>query len=131
MKVLIVEPDWRFAGQATSFLESHAHLTVHEPTAEAALARAEHWKPDLVILAAEMAQCGIIERLAKVKPPAAVLLTGWMDRYDIAWRAWQQGGDELLMKPIFHSEELHTAIVTAMENATAGTRRNGPTSATA
>ena len=28
-----------------------------------------------------------------------MLLTGWLDRYDRVWRAWQRGGDELLIKP--------------------------------
>ena len=53
-----------------------------------------------------------------------------MDRYDRAWRAWQTGGDELLMKPVFTSAELHQAIVTALENAAAGCRTR-PTAATA
>ena len=55
--------------------------------------------------------------LSQLDPPPAVLLTGWMDRYDVAWHAWQRGGDELLIKPVFRIEELHEAIVTAMENA--------------
>ena len=122
MKVLIVEPDWRFANQAMNYLESHAHLTVHETAAEAGLARAGHWHPDLVIVASELTDSGILEELTQLDAAPAVLLTGWMDRYDVAWRAWQRGGDELLMKPIFYAEELHMAIVTAMENATTGTR---------
>jgi len=52
-----------------------------------------------------------------------VLLTGWLDRYDIAWRAWQKGGDELLIKPVFSTDDIHEAIVTALENAAAGTRQ--------
>ncbi|MCE5277932.1 MAG: response regulator [Planctomycetaceae bacterium] len=132
MKVLIIEPDWRFAQQATAFLESHAHLTVHETTAEGGLAKASHWQPDLVIAADVFAEDGLLESLADVPDKPAVLLTGWMDRYDVAWRAWQRGGDELLMKPVFRAEELHGAIITAMENATAGTRGSQlPTTATA
>ena len=63
-----------------------------------------------------------MEGLARLNPQPAVLLTIWMDRYDIAWRAWQRGGDELLMKPLFNTGELHLAIVTALQNAAAGTR---------
>ena len=122
MKVLLVDADWRFAKQACDYLEDHAHLVVHYTTAGKALKQAEHWHPDLVIVDVELAQTGILEKLCRVEPQPAVLLTGWMDRYDIAWRAWQRGGDELLMKPIFSAEELHIAIVTAMENAAAGTR---------
>ena len=65
---------------------------------------------------------------AVAKP--AVLLTGRMDRYSVAWKAWQKGGDELLMKPVFKSEEIHDAIVTAMENRVSG-KRVAPMSATA
>lgn len=120
MKVLIVEPDWRFSEQATEYLESHAHLVVHQQKPAEAIGKADHWQPDLVIIASELAETGIIEALSQILPRPAVLLTGWMDRYDVAWRAWQRGGDDLLIKPIFKVEELQEAIVTAMENATAG-----------
>lgn len=122
MKVLIVEPDWRFSQQATEYLESHAHLVVHQLKPAEAIGKADHWHPDLVIVASELAETGILEALSQLDSPPAVLLTGWMDRYDIAWRAWQRGGDELLMKPLFNTGELHLAIVTALQNAAAGTR---------
>ena len=89
MKVLIIEPDWRFAQQATAYLESHAHLTVHETSAQCGLAKATHWQPDLVIAADVFADEGLLESLAGLADTPAVLLTGWMDRYDVAWRAWQ------------------------------------------
>jgi len=123
MKVVIADPDWRFAEQATSYLESRAHLVVYQPHPDEALAQAAHWQADLVIVAAELAGKGLLESLYQLKPRPAVLLTGWMDRYTRVWRAWQRGGDELLMKPVFKSEELHLAIVTALENAAAGTSR--------
>jgi len=126
MKVLVVEPDWRFAKMAAGYLESHAHLVVQETRLDDALRRAAHWQPDLVIAAAEVAEHGFVELLEGAGCRPAVLLTGWLDRYDIAWRAWQKGGDELLMKPIFTTDELHEAIVTALENAAAGTRTAGP-----
>jgi DNA-binding response OmpR family regulator len=122
MKVLVVEPDWRFAGMASAYLESHAHLVVREVRLDDALRRIAHWHPDLVIVAAELAEDGFVELLADVDPRPAVLLTGWLDRCDIAWRAWQRGGDELLMKPILSPDELHEAIVTALENAALSSR---------
>ena len=122
MKVLIVDTDWRFATYASRYLESRAHLVVHQTSGQEALGQAHRWQPDLVMVAADLAQTGIIEALARLNPRPAVLLTGSMDRYDIAWRAWQRGGDELLMKPLFNSSELHLAIVTALQNAAAGTR---------
>ena len=131
MKVLIVDRDWRFATHASRYLESRAHLVVHQTSAEQALNQVEHWQPDLVILAAELGQTGIMEGLGRLRPRPAVLLTAWMDRYDIAWRAWQRGGDELLMKPVFNSAELHLAIVTALQNATAGSRGRAPTAVSA
>ncbi len=123
MRVLIVEPDWRFARMASTYLESHAHLVVQENRLDDALARVAHWRPDLVIVAAELAEDGFLGLLQDAAPAGnrpAVLLTGWLDRYDIAWRAWQKGGDELLIKPVFTTEEVHQAIVTALENATLG-----------
>ena len=130
MKVLIADPDWRFSLKATRYLESHAHLVVSHTESEAALACARHWRPDLVILAAEVAEMGLMNAIYSMMPRPAVLLTEHLDRYDRAWRAWQTGGDELLIKPVFKSSELQQAIIMAMENATAGTSGR-PTKATA
>ena len=124
MKVLIVDADRSFATHASEYLESRAHLVVHQTSTEDVLDQAEHWQPDLVIVAAELGQTGIIEGLRQLNPRPAVLLTGWMDRSDLAWRAWQCGGDELLMKPLFNTGELHLAIVTALQRA-AATSPNG------
>ena len=52
-----------------------------------------------------------------------------MARFDRAWRVWQKGGDELLLKPVFTVDELHQAIVTARENAVTGRRRQPVTAA--
>jgi DNA-binding response OmpR family regulator len=123
MKVLIADPDWRFAQKACSFLESRAHLAICENRPGAVLARIKSWQPDLVILAAELAQRGLIDSLMATKRRPAVLLTEHMARFDRAWRVWQKGGDELLLKPLFKVDELHQAIVVARENAAAGPRR--------
>ena len=130
MKVLIADPDWRFARQATGYLEAHAHLVVRHSSSADVFKQAEHWQPDLVILAAELAETGLLGEIQDLSPRPAVLLTEHMDRYDRAWRAWQKGGDELLMKPVFKAEELHEAIIIAMENATTGARIR-PAAATA
>ena len=122
MKVLLADPDWRFAHKASAYLEAHAHLVVTHRSVQDALDCARHWQPDLVILAAELAEKGLIAGVYSLQPRPAVLLTEHMDRYDRAWRVWQSGGDELLMKPLFHIEELHQAIVTALENLVAGSR---------
>jgi DNA-binding response OmpR family regulator len=129
MKVLIADPDWRFARKATSFLESHAHLVVCENRPTAVLAHASGWQPDLVILSAELAQRGLIESLMAMSPRPPILLTEHMARFDRAWRVWQKGGDELLLKPVFTMDELHQAIVTARENAVTGRRRRPATAA--
>ena len=121
-KVLIADPDWRFSQQAASFLESRAHMVARECRPQQALAHTKHWHPDLVIVSAELAEGKLMKSLQALRPKPAVLLTGWLDRYDRLWRTWQQGGDELLIKPVLKSQELHLAIVTALENAAAGTR---------
>jgi CheY-like chemotaxis protein len=122
MKVLVSDPDWRFAAQAINYLESHAHLVVSQADPEEAAEHAERWQPDLVILAAENAEKGFMDKVNELSSRPAILLTENMDRYDRAWRMWQKGGDELLMKPIFSSRELQQAIVMAMENAATGAR---------
>jgi len=122
LKVLIADPDWRFSHQVSLFLESHAHLVTRESQADQAIERVQRWRPDLVIASCEFAEEGLLEPIYQLTPRPAVLLTGWMDRYDRVWRAWQRGGDELLMKPVLRSQELHWAIVTALENATTGVR---------
>jgi DNA-binding response OmpR family regulator len=123
MKVLIADPDWRFAEKACLFLESRAHLVVCENRPSVVLEHAQSWQPDLVILAGELAQRGLIEPLTAANPRPAILLTEHMARFDRAWQVWQKGGDELLLKPVFKIDELHDAIVVARENAAAGLRR--------
>lgn len=121
MKVLIIDTDWRFAQQATNYLESHAHLVVNQNQREKAVTQLQHWQPDLVILSAELADQKVLEAVySKSTGRPALLLTDHMDRFARAWQTWQKCGDELLMKPIFKSEELQEAIVAAMENAVAG-----------
>jgi DNA-binding response OmpR family regulator len=122
MKVLIADPDWRFAHRAAAFLESHAHLVVRHQHPAEAIEAARHWSPDLVIVSEQLAETGLIDQLQSLAPRPAILLVGWMDRFDKVWRAWQRGGDELLMKPVLKSIELQEAIVAAMENAAANLR---------
>ena len=131
MKVLIADPDWTFLHQAREYLEDHAHVVVHHPSPAEAVAKADHWRPDLVILAAELADSGIIEELHRMEARPAVLLVEHMDRFDRAWRAWQRGGDDVLLKPIFSAADLRDAVVGALENAAAGQRTAMPTAASA
>ncbi len=120
MKILIMETDWQFAGKATRYLESHAHLVVNLTDPAEAMDKVNAWKPDLVILSADAADKTLLDGIHAVEGRPAILLTGWMERYDVAWRAWQAGGDDLLLKPVLRSEELEEAILTARENAVAG-----------
>lgn len=130
MRVMIVDSDWRFARQATAYLESRAHLVVHETSSTHALTQAKHWKPDLVITSAELAEHKLLASLQKLTDRPAVLLTGRLDRSAGTWRAWQKGGDELLIKPVMRASELQAAVTQAMENASTGTRtRHGRASA--
>lgn len=122
MKILILDPDWRFGAQTRRYFESLAHLVVLQSHGNDAIRKIDRWQPDLVVVAAELAQDGLLEHLHTGEHRPAVLLTGWMDRYDRVWRAWQKGGHELLMKPVFNTEEIHQATITALENAAAGTR---------
>jgi len=122
LKVLIIDADRHFAAKATRYLEAHAHLVVHQPAATLALAQIKHWRPDLVILAADAAENGLAGKIFALPNRPAVLLTEHMDAYARAWRAWQMGGDELLMKPVFTAGEFRQAVTTALENAACGTR---------
>jgi DNA-binding response OmpR family regulator len=122
MRILISDPDWRFAQQATGYLEAKAHLVVHQTDPAVAEDVVARWRPDVVILAAEHAETGLLEAILERPARPAVLLTEHLDRYDRAWRVWQAGGDDLLMKPVFNGEELRLGIVTARENAATGRR---------
>ncbi len=133
LKVLVVDPDWRFTRAASRYLEDHAHLVVRETRVRQAQERAHHWQPDLLIVAAESADKDFMESIYAMDCRPAVLLTGWMDRYDVAWRAWQMGGDELLMKPILKAGELQESITAALQNRALGTRgaKHAPAAASA
>lgn len=116
MRVLMVEADWTFEAKAVGYFESRGDLVVrHSP--ETAVRHAQTWQPDVVILAAEHASEDVLNGLRTLPARPAILITEHMSRFDRAWRAWQLGGDELLMKPVFHTRELHDAIVIAMERA--------------
>ncbi len=121
MKVLIIDPDPRFGENVRDSLESHTHLVVHLTDASLARDRVLQWKPDIVIIAAELHGDGLLEFLHSGPHRPAVLLTGWMDSYAEVWQAWQRGGHELLMKPVFNSREVYDAMLTARENALANT----------
>jgi len=122
MKVLIVDPDQHFCEMATKYLESHAHLTVTTADTADALAQVRGWQADLVIVAGEVVDRAFMNSLYGMRPRPAVLVTEHLDSFGRAWRVWQMGGDELLMKPVLRAAELHEAIVTALENAAAGVR---------
>ena len=117
MKVLIVDKDWRFVAQVTPFLEDKAHLVVHHTSSTEAARQVQQWKPDLVVLAAELASGDLVQQIYRLPERPAVLLTENMDRYAQAWRVWQTCGDELMMKPIFKYAEFHEAMLQAQANA--------------
>jgi chemotaxis response regulator CheB len=100
---------------------SHGHQVMSEPLADEATDLVIRWRPDVLVLSSESAESGdgeILHRIQQLEPRPAILLTGQLDRFDAAWRAWRQGGDELLLKPVIHVWELHTAIIGAIESAT-------------
>ncbi|MFW6154589.1 MAG: hypothetical protein ACOC95_05175 [Planctomycetota bacterium] len=120
LKVLICDVDHRFVERATRFLGRHGHQVLNEPLVDEVYDVARRWRPDVLVLASEAvhtADGGLLRRVSQLPHRPAILLTGQLDRFDAAWRAWRQGGDELLLKPILHAWELHTAIVSAIECA--------------
>ncbi len=121
LKVLVCDADWRFVDRAQSFLQAHGHQVLAEPLPAEALEVAMRWRPDVLVLSSEAADGAGAELLAGVKllrPRPALLLTGQLEHFEAAWRAWQQGADELLLKPVFDAFELHTAILKAIQHAT-------------
>lgn len=121
LKVLICDADWRFVERASKFLSGHGHHVIAEPLPSEAADLAATWHPDVVVISSDGADggnAGFLDQIQKLEQRPAILLTGYLDRFDSAWRAWQKGGDELLLKPVIHSWELHTAIIAAIEAAT-------------
>lgn len=127
MKVLIVDSDWSFVRQAADVLEPCGHHVVQEARPRQALAAALKWRPDVILVSAEMPQvCGgeLLGSLSDLQPRPAVLLVSALGRFDKAWQAWRRGGDEVLFKPMLHPSELHVAIMIARENAVLPRRRH-------
>ncbi|MCY2924668.1 MAG: hypothetical protein NT031_04395 [Planctomycetota bacterium] len=87
-----------------------------------ALKSAQAWRPDLAVLDADPASETLLRGIQALPGRPAILLTGWPENVGHVWRAWQTGGDELLMKPLLHANELQMAVATALENAVIGTR---------
>ncbi len=122
LKVLICDTDERFVERASRFLNGHGHQVLVEPLPDDALYLAAHWKPNVLVLSSELADAQDDEFMAELQnlsPRPAVLLTGQLDRFDAAWRAWRRAGDELLLKPVLQGWELHQAILAALEAAPA------------
>ncbi|MCY2930872.1 MAG: response regulator [Planctomycetota bacterium] len=122
MKVLILDADDRFAEQARRYFESHAHLVVRAFSAAEALKTAQSWRPDLAVVDADQASETLLRGVQALPDRPAILMTGWPENVGHVWRAWQSGGDELLMKPLLHAAEIQLAVATALENAVTGTR---------
>ncbi len=121
LKVLICDTDHRFVDRATRFLQGHGNQVMSEPIPCEAADLASRWHPDVLVLSSASADTqddDFMLELRRIRPRPAILLTGQLDRFDAAWRAWRKGGDELLLKPIVHAWELHTAIISALEQAT-------------
>ena len=119
MKILIADPDPHFLRQVREYLEPMGHLVVHEPRPDGAISRADHWKPDVVMVSAELPECSdgeLLSALESVQPRPAVVLTASLERFSEAWRAWRRGGDELVIKPVLHPSELHVALIVALKN---------------
>jgi CheY-like chemotaxis protein len=122
MKVLVIDPDPQFLNTVCDLYEPRGHAVVHETDTAIAIARAHHWQPDVVIVSAEIERCcngDLLSQLAQVEGRPAILLTAHMDRFDKAWRAWQRGADELLLKPVLHPADLDAAVLAARQNAVA------------
>ncbi len=134
LKILICDTDYRFVERATRFLASHGHQVMSEAIPSEALDLTRRWRPDIIVLASESADReddSFMRELQQVEPRPAILLTGQLDRFDAAWRAWRRGGDELLLKPVIHAWELHTAIISALELASPKRRAAEVTAASA
>ena len=119
MKILIADSDWQFLRQAREYLEPMGHLVVNESDPDAAARRAENWKPDVVMVSAELPACSdgsLLAQLENIHPRPAIVLTALLEKFADAWRAWQHGGDELIIKPVLHASELHVALLVAMKN---------------
>ncbi|MBN1555577.1 MAG: hypothetical protein JXA11_12600 [Phycisphaerae bacterium] len=116
MRIMMVESDWDFESKAIGYFESRADMVVRQ-TPASAVKQAQTWQPDVVILAAEHADEELLNGLRALPARPAIVITEHMSRFDRAWRTWQLGGDELLMKPLFHARELHDAIIIAMNRA--------------
>ncbi|MCK4624991.1 MAG: response regulator, partial [Phycisphaerae bacterium] len=116
MKILVVDSDWAFLRQTRDLLEPRGHYVVHEADTDRALRRSLKWHPDVIMVSTEYESCcdgNLLNDLARLTPRPAILLVSAMTDFEKAWRAWQRGGDEVLFKPLLHSSELHTAIMSA------------------
>ena len=122
MKVLVIDADRRFAEQVAGHMEARAHIVVHQPDPAEAMTRVKSWQPDLVFVSADAVGSGILGRLMVGKDRPAIILTGMLDQYSSVWKAWQTGGDDVLIKPVMNGDELNLAVITAMENAVTGMR---------
>ena len=115
-KVILVEADTRFARQLERYFISKS-AKVAESTPADLVQFATKFEPDLIILAAEFASSELCSALHRLPHKPAILLTEHMANYKQAWRAWQMGGHELLMKPVLKAQEVSDAICSAIQNS--------------
>ena len=115
-KVILVESDTRFARQLENYFVSKS-AKVAESTPAELVNFATRFQPDLIILAAEFANSELCSALHRLPHKPAILLTEHMANFKQAWRAWQMGGHELLMKPVLKAQEVADAVCKAIHNS--------------
>jgi PleD family two-component response regulator len=117
---MILDTDTHFLSQARDHLEERGHLVVHETTPSRAATRCHHWKPEVILVDSELEAVHGGDLLAALGGQAhrpAIVLVSTLQRFDLAWRAWQRGGDDLLFKPMLHPSELDSSVRTALANS--------------
>ena len=75
MRTLIIDADDRFARQARTYLEDHAHHVVVAGDSTGLSTTLARWRPHLVIIDVESAEGGALDLLAAAPCQPAVLLT--------------------------------------------------------
>jgi DNA-binding response OmpR family regulator len=123
MKALIIDNDSRLINQIRQTLEADGHLAVDYADADQALRQGRNWRPEVVFVNSELPACwqgDLLDKLARLPDRPAIILTASLERFDLAWRAWQLGGDEVVFKPLFGTDEVHRVILTARQKAITG-----------
>ena len=118
-RILLIDSDWQLLNYAYSALRKAGYDVIAESDSAGALHLIRTWKPNIAIC-----PVGLLEKWQRevsdfdeILPGTSRLITAHADESAQVWQGLAACGHEILLKPVTHYLQLHTAIESALRAA--------------